>query len=343
MESFFADLAQQSHWSMLILMLVVSVLVLGKSADFIVDNAVELSSRWGVPKLIIGATIVSLGTTFPEVVVSVLAAVQGQPGLALGNAVGSIVTDTGLIMGIGILIGDIPVTNKVVKKQSWFQLVAGFLLVFACFPFSNPSSAFNIGSFMEQTWGFVFLTILVGYILLSINSAKKGETDIEPEIEEDSGSPSTKIIGKILFGLVFLGISSQALIANASEIAVRMSVPEAVIAATLVAFGTSLPELITVVSAVRKNHGEIAIGNVIGADILNVLLVAGASAAVTQGGLVVPSEFFYKFFPGMLLILATFKFGISSSKTGVLSKKFGVVLLGIYLLISLSSLIGKGA
>jgi cation:H+ antiporter len=340
-ETFFIEIAQQAHWSLLAGMMIFSIMVLGKSADIIVDNAVELSTRWGVPKLIIGATIVSLGTTFPEVVVSVLAAVQGQPGLALGNAVGSIVCDTGLIMGIGCLIGNIPVTNKVIQKQSWLQLGAGFLLVAACFPFSSPKMSLRLGSFMEQEWGFIFLALLVGYLLLSINWARKGETNIEPDFEDDGAKPGV-IIGKIVVGLVLLAISSQALIANATEVAVRLSVPEAVVAATLVAFGTSLPELITVVSAVRKNHGEIAIGNVIGADILNVLLVAGASASVTQGGLIVPPEFFYRFFPAMLLILAVFKIGISTAKKGFLGKGFGVVLLTIYILTSVSSLIGKG-
>lgn len=341
MESFFLSIAQQSHWSILALMMIVSIMILGKSADFIVDQSVELSSRWGVPKLIVGATIVSLGTTFPEVVVSVLAAIQGQPGIALGNAVGSIVCDTGLIMGIGCLLGDIPVTNKIIRKQSWIQLGAGFLLVAACFPFTSPKMSFRIGSYMEQEWGFLFLTLLIGYILLSINWARKGETNIEPDIEDD-GASAPVIIGKILVGLVFLGISSQALIASASESAIRMEVPEAIIAATLVAFGTSLPELITVISAVKKNHGEIAIGNVIGADILNVLLVAGASASVTSGGLIVPSEFFIRFFPGMILILTVFKLGISTSKKGVLGKGFGVILLASYLVISLGSILNKG-
>ena len=295
MESLLVEIAQQAHWSLLAIMMVISIMILGKSADIIVDNAVELSSRWGVPKLIIGATIVSLGTTFPEVVVSVLAAVKGQPGLALGNAVGSIICDTGLIMGLGCLMGQIPVTNSVIRKQSWYQLAAGFLLIAAAFPFINPSSIFKLGSYMEQEWGFIFLAILVGYLLLSINSAKKGETNVEPDFEDD-GASIPVIVSKIVVGLILLALSSQALIANATEVATRLTIPEAVIAATLVAFGTSLPELITVINAVRKNHGEIAIGNVIGADILNVLLVAGASAAVTPGGLLVPPEFFIDYF-----------------------------------------------
>ncbi len=125
-------------------------------------------------------------------------------------------------------------------------------------------------------------------------------------------------------------IGSQILIPTVEETALRLHIPEAIIAATLVAFGTSLPELVTAITAVRKGHGELALGNVLGADVLNVLFVSGAAAAVTRGGLEVPPEFFYLFFPSMLLVVAVLRIGISRTSL-VFSKSFGVVLVAAYL------------
>ena len=121
------------------------------------------------------------------------------------------------------------------------------------------------------------------------------------------------------------------LITAVEELAHRLQIPDAIIGATLVAFGTSLPELVTAVTAVRRGHGELAIGNVLGADVLNVLFVSGAAAAVTTGGLAVPPQFFYLFFPSMLFVVLVLRFGISRTGTGQFSKAFGFALLGAYL------------
>ena len=135
---------------------------------------------------------------------------------------------------------------------------------------------------------------------------------------------------KLLIGIALVVVSSQALIPAVEEMALRLRVPDAIIAATLVAFGTSLPELVTAITAVRKKHGELALGNVIGADILNVLFVTGASAAVTRGGLQVPPQFFYLFFPSMLFVVVVLRIGIGRS-SHQLTRGFGVVLVAAYL------------
>jgi cation:H+ antiporter len=133
----------------------------------------------------------------------------------------------------------------------------------------------------------------------------------------------------VSLSMITLAVSSQILVSSATEIAIRFELPQSVIAATLVAFGTSLPELVTAISAVRKGHGQLAVGNVIGADILNVLLVAGASAAVTPSGLLAGPHFFTRYFPAMLGVLIVFRLGIYLSKDK-LQRPFGAVLLAIY-------------
>ena len=136
---------------------------------------------------------------------------------------------------------------------------------------------------------------------------------------------------ELILGIAMVVIGSRILIPAVEETAVRLRIPEAIIAATLVAFGTSLPELVTAITAVRKGHGELAIGNVLGADILNVLFVSGAAAAVTRGGLAVPAQFFYLFFPSMLLVVLILRIGIART-THQFSKTFGVILLVAYII-----------
>ncbi|MEC9258706.1 MAG: sodium:calcium antiporter, partial [Candidatus Poribacteria bacterium] len=278
---------------LLFLVIVGTLLTVGKGADILVEEAVDLSEKWGVPKVLIGATIVSLGTTLPEAVVSVLAAAKGMPDLALGNAVGSIICDTGLILGIAAIISPLPLNRKMVNRQGWLQFGAGLLLVVSCLPFSSLSlkTIFDVGGQLPQFLGFIFLILLVGYLWFTIRWSTSSETETE-EPEIDHGSNTILALTKLVFGIALVVISSWILIPAVREAAGRINVPQSIIAATLVAFGTSLPELVTAVTAARKGHGELAIGNVIGADILNVLFVAGASAAITSGGLIAPPHFF---------------------------------------------------
>lgn len=314
---------------MLFVVIAVSLLVLGKAADWLVDEAVLLSERSGIPKTIIGATIVSLGTTAPEVAVSVFAAIQGQPGLALGNAVGSIICDTGLILGVACLIAPLKLDRQIVNRQGWIQLGAAVALVAFCFPWGSPGSAFTQGGSLAQWAGFAFLAALGVYIWQSIRWAGK-DSGLADEVEEYESSESTVLIVLKLIGAVaVVVVSARVLIPAVNEVALRMNVPESIIAATLVAFGTSLPELVTAVTAARKGHGELAVGNIVGADILNVLFVAGAAAAVTPNGLTAGGHFFLVLFPIMLLILVVFRVGILLSGD-YMKRPFGYVLLTAY-------------
>ena len=328
-EQFYANWIDQTHWSLLLIVIAVAIAALGKSADWLVEEAVTLSEKSGIPKVVIGATIVSLGTTVPETAVSVLAALDGQPDLALGNAVGSIICDTGLILGIACLINPLPLPANVVNRQGWLQIAAGLLLVLCCWPWNAPSTAFATGGVLPQWAGFLFLGLLGVYLIVSIRWAR-GEKPLPlEEVEAPTGEPLLWSLVKLTFSIIFVILSSHLLIPAVEEAAIRMSIPQSIVAATLVAFGTSLPELVTAVTAARHGHGDLAVGNVVGADILNVLFVAGAAAAVTPAGLPAESHFFQLLFPTMLGVLVVFRIGILYSKE-TLKFGFGLVLIAFY-------------
>lgn len=336
MEQWIHPLIQGLPWYALVYLLAVNLYMLGKGADLLVEEAVALSVRWGVPKLLIGATIVSLGTTTPEAAVSVLAAVNGKPDIALGNAVGSIICDTGLILGIAALIAPLPLNRKIVNRQGWLQLGSGVLLVVSCLFVGTE------GRHLPRLMGVVFLVLLVIYLWQSIRWSRSADEDsLTSEMEAPEHTVNAFfVIAKLLFAILIVIVSASILIPTAEEAAKQMGVPKDVIAATIIAFGTSLPELVTAVAAARRGHGELAVGNVIGADILNVLFVAGASAAVTGGGLLASDHFFHIKFPAMLFILVVFRIGIFTSGS-TLKRPFGFVLIGIYLVYTIVSFMFK--
>lgn len=328
MDALIAQFFSQVHWLVLLACIALSLGVLGKSADILVEQAVELSAQLRIPPMVVGATIVSLGTTTPEAAVSVMAAVEGSPGLALGNSVGSVIADTGLILGLACLVAPLELDRKVVNRQGWMQLGAGVLLVLLSVPWSQPSQAFTEGGRLSQGSGFLLTALLVAYLYVSVRWAGKERGARADEHESDARGAwlaALKVVGSV--ALVVL--SAHVVIPGATEAASRLAVPDSVIAATLVAFGTSLPELVTAVTAARRGHGALAVGNVIGADILNVLFVAGTAASVTAEGLQAGSNFFTVLYPAMLAILLIFRLGVFVSGD-TLRRSFGFILLGAY-------------
>ena len=309
MEQWLHELFSQAPLIALIGVIGFSFYLLAKGADLLIDEAVTLSERWRVPKALIGATIVSLGTTLPEAAVSVLAAVQGNPGLALGNAVGSIICDTGLILGLATLISPLPLVKSVVNRQGFIQVAAAVLLVALAFPFLGWREVFSVGGNIPRWAGFLMLGLLAAYLYISIIWARRDNASENLDWIKKDPRSLPWILMKLACGAGVVVISSQVLISAVEVLALRVGVPSSVVAATLVAFGTSLPELVTSLTAVRRGHGEIAVGNIIGADILNVLFVSGAATAATRGGLEVPVIFFTLYFPAMLGILFLFRLG----------------------------------
>lgn len=337
----------QPQWLLLLIALVGMAGVI-KGADWLVEGAAGIAAKLGMPKIVIGATIVSLGTTSPEAAVSVLAAWQGDAGLALGNGVGSIIADTGLIFGVGCLMTKLPADRFVLKRQGWVQFGSAVLLAGLCFAlYATQGHDAQLG----RPIGLMLIALLVAYMAMSVRWSRQHSANI-PDLEgqpldsiehvpavDQSESPKP-VLTLILMGLIGLGIvivSGDALVASVSEVAEKhWHVPKAVIAATLVAFGTSLPELVVGITAIRKGHAELLVGNVIGADILNVLFVIGAAALakplpITEPGTAQPLIFLWLHLPTMLIMLTLFRIYISrATKVGSFSRWMGAPLVVMY-------------
>jgi len=311
----------------LLIIIVICIAMLSLGADWMIDGVVDLAERTGLPKIVIGATVVSLGTTLPEAFVSVMAAYMGNPGLALGNGVGSIIADTGLIFGLTCVLAAVPVNRFILNRTGWVQVGAATLLVLIAIGVFLMTD----GEPQLDRWvGFLFLGLLLLYLYITYTWAKQGTVLLpEDEVLQYELMSTSKSWILIVVGLVLVIIGARVLVPSASEIAMRFGVPDDVIAATMVAFGTSLPELMTAIAAVRKGHPEITVGNIVGADVLNVLFVIGAAAAASP--LVIPMNFYYFHFPAMLIILYSFRVFISMNKEGVFHRWQGFWLLGVYL------------
>jgi cation:H+ antiporter len=318
-----------SGQSMLVLLLIIVVCIamLSMGADWMIDGVVDLAERTGLPKIVIGATVVSLGTTLPEAFVSVMAAYMGNPGLALGNGVGSIIADTGLIFGLTCVLAAVPVNRFILNRTGWVQVGSATLLVVIAL----GVLLLGDGEPKLNRWvGFLFLVLLVLYLYITYVWAKQGSGVLpEDEVAEHELMSVGRSWVLITGGLLLVILGARVLVPSASEIAMRVGVPDDVIAATMVAFGTSLPELMTAIAAIRKGHPEITVGNIVGADVLNVLFVIGAAAAASP--LLIPMNFYYFHFPAMLIILYSFRVFISMNREGVFYRWQGFWLLGVYL------------
>jgi cation:H+ antiporter len=314
---------------LLVMVIGLCIVLLSKGADWMIDGVVDLARRTGLQRIVIGATIISLGTTLPEAFISVMAAWMGNPGLALGNGVGSIIADTGLIFGLTCMFTRVPANRFILDRTGWVQVGAATLLVII----SLINLAWMKGGPVLERWvGVLFLILLAGYMYITYVWAKQGEGPaLEGEGADDSELIRPGRCWLMLFGGLFLVIvGARILVPSAIEIAQRMSVPDDVIAATMVAFGTSVPELMTAVASVRKGHPEIMVGNVVGADVLNCLFVIGAAAAAKP--LAVPPNFYYFHFPAMILILYSFRAFIFMDRQGRFRRWQGTWLFGIYLI-----------
>ncbi len=338
-----------SEW-ILLAIVAGSILFLVKAADLLVDGASGLAYRIGMPKIIVGATIVSLGTTSPECAVSVMAAWSGNSGLALGNAVGSVIADTALIFGLGCLFKRLTADRFVLSRQGWVQFSVAFLLALFCYATWLVAGE---NAQLPRAVGFVLLLLLVAYMAVSVRWARRhsrGEPFIVPESlagtapglpEPISSSRKAKLpwlVARMALGLAVVIFASHMLILAVSELATRWGVPQVVIAATIVAIGTSMPELVIGMVSVFKGYDELLVGNVIGADILNILFVIGASAAARPLPLLdpqasVPAIFLLLHLPVMLLVLGLFRLYIfKAAGRGQFSRWMGVPLLLIYVL-----------
>ena len=253
-----------------VLLFLLGLILLIKGGDWFVDGATGIAKRFRVPELLIGATVVSIGTTLPEVMVSATSALAGHGEIAYGNAIGSIICNTALIAALTITIRPAPVSRASLGAPVLFFFVAAAVYCYR---------AYAVGSFTRLA-GLELLGIFVVYMTLTVYRALKMPKVFAREEEEEQSERLGKDLLLLLVGAVLIAFGADLLVKNGTLIAQALGVPESVIALTFVALGTSLPELVTAVTSLVKGHGALSLGNIIGANLFNLVLVSGVSTVL---------------------------------------------------------------
>ncbi len=253
-----------------ILLFIAGLICLIKGGDWFVDGAVAVARRFHVSEMLIGATVVSIGTTLPEVMVSTASAVGGHGEIAYGNAIGSVICNAALIAAVSIAVRPGSVDRKTLRiPVAFFFAAAAAYAVFA----------YGTG-FFPRVFGILLLLVFAAYIAVNFFSMKKNPDNEEGESLPGEDHGETKLWKDILFlviGAALIAVGARLLIDNGIIIAQQLGVPESVIALTFVALGTSLPELVTAITSLVKGHSDLSLGNIVGANVLNLVLVCGMS------------------------------------------------------------------
>ena len=251
-----------------VLLFIVGLLFLIKGGDWFVDGASALARRFHLPELLIGATVVSIGTTLPEVMVSTMSALSGHGEIAYGNAIGSVICNAALIAAITIAVRPGKVDPKTLKTPVAFFFAAAAIYCIAAYVFGK----------FTRVMGVIMLTMFVAYMIVNVLQMKNAPAEVHEEAEEEMSLPKT--LGLLVVGAVLIAVGANLLVDNGTLIAQALGVPESVIALTFVALGTSLPELITAITSLMKGHSDLSLGNVIGANVFNLVLVSGVSVTL---------------------------------------------------------------
>ena len=316
-----------SLWGSIILF-IVGTLLLIKGGDWFVDGAVGIAKRFKVPEIIIGATIVSIGTTLPEVMVSVTAALNNNGAIAYGNAIGSIICNTALIAALTIAIRPAPVNNKTIVTPVIFFFVSAAIYMIAAYVF---------GSF-ERWLGIVLLVVFGVYMTVTIRKGFKNPVQEQLEENEEKAEKKGSLFKDIFFlviSAILIAIGADMLEGSSVSLATMAGIPTEVVGVTIVALCTSLPELVTAVTALIKGHGALSLGNIIGANIFNLVLVSGAAVTLSPFIIPVGSKLFgfntsqLIELPLMVIVMALMT--LPPIIKGKLKRWQGITLLGIYL------------
>ena len=310
-----------------VLLFAVGLVLLIKGGDWFVDGATGIAKRFNLPDIVVGATVVSIGTTLPEVMVSTTGALAGSGAMAYGNAIGSIICNTALIAAISITCNPGPVNVKSMKTPAIFFFASAALYCLA---------AYLLGTF-PRWMGFVMLAIFVCYMVLTVRKGMKNPDEAEEEDEEET--KELKLWQELLLlviGAAVIAVGADLLVEHGQVIAIGLGVPETVVALLFVALGTSLPELVTTITSLKKGRASLGVGNVIGANVFNLVLVSGV--AVSLAPFDVPCENLLLDtglnlslvfdIPVMLGVMSLMIFPALITKK--LGRWQGIVLLGIY-------------
>lgn len=301
-----------------LVLLVAGFVLLIKGADIFVDGASKVAAKMRIPLIVIGLTIVAFGTSAPEAAISITSACQGTAGIAVGNVIGSNILNVLLILGISALFAKLPVKKTTLKYEIPFvAFITLVLLGIGC-----------LGWDLNRIDGVILAVLFVLFFIYLIRLSKSGSgtaDDDVPELTEKDTVP--KMILFILLGLAFIVFGSDATVAGASEIASQLGVSDRIIGLTIVAFGTSLPELVTSVTAARKGKTDIAIGNIIGSNIFNILFVGGIAAIVSPQPIPFQPSFIID---SIVAFISAVVLGLFVLKNKSLGKAGGITMLVMY-------------
>ena len=255
-----------------VLLFAVGLVFLIKGGDWFVDGSTGIARRFGLPERLIGATVVSIGTTLPEVMVSTTSALSGHGEIAYGNAIGSVICNTALIAAVTVAVKPGRVDPKSLRLPVAFFFTAA--AIYAGIAYTTR--------YFSRITGFIFLAMFAAYMTATVWQMKSGSgrapaRPAEPRPEEGS---TVKDVARISVWAALIAVGANLLVDNGTLIAQALGVPESVIALTFVALGTSLPELVTAITSLAKGHGALSLGNVIGANLFNLVLVSGVSVAL---------------------------------------------------------------
>ena len=305
-----------------VLLFIVGLLFLIKGGDWFVDGASALARRFHLPELLIGATVVSIGTTLPEVMVSTMSALSGHGEIAYGNAIGSVICNAALIAAITIAVRPGRVDPKTLKTPVAFFFAAAAIYCIAAYVFGR----------FTRVMGIIMLATFVAYMAVNVLQMKNTPAGAQEASEEEM--PLAKTLILLVLGAVLIAVGANLLVDNGTLIAQALGVPESVIALTFVALGTSLPELVTAITSLVKGHSDLSLGNVVGANVFNLVLVSGMS--ITLAPFTIPqsatlfgiNSSLVLDLPVMLAVMLILT--VPALVKGKLNRAQGILLLAIY-------------
>ena len=296
-----------------IFLLFLGSIMLYLGSEWIVKGGVAIAEKYGISTIVIGLTVVAFGTSLPELLVSLNAALQGSTSIAVGNAIGSNVANVGLVLALSALIFPISLNYKLIKRDLWIYLISCAIFVL-----------FSLDSRLSKFEGAFFVSSLLFYIIFSIKRPIKTDNEIEKSNDDNFGE---KVLF-VIFGIVGLSLGADIFVDGSVYIARFFGISEVVIGMTIVAFGTSLPELATSAMAAYKRESAISIGNIIGSNIFNILCVLGVTSIIEP----LNSNWDEISFQVLIMIFYGFLIFIASKLTQPINRIFSAMMLCGYIL-----------
>ncbi|HEU4904666.1 MAG TPA: calcium/sodium antiporter [Solirubrobacterales bacterium] len=306
-----------------LLLVAVGVAMLARAGDYLVDCSVAIADKARLTPAVVGLTVVAAGTSAPELFVSVTAALAGSPAIAVGNAVGSNVANIGLVLGAAALIAPIPIARAILRFEYPVMIAASLALPLACY-----------GGELGRVAGMLFVAAIAWFLVYSIRLARlegPGLENVAELVPESAaammGRSPLALTGGVVLGIVGLAAGAHLLVVGASGVALALGVSERVVGLTVVAFGTSLPELVATLAAAVKRHHAMAIANIVGSNIFNILLILGVTATIRP--IRIEPQLLWQDIPVMLGFALAL--GPVVARGRGLSRRTGAVLVVLYL------------